>query len=122
MDSIKNNDALSSAGIAQTIDIDLTTISGSEDTLLPHDLLGYKVISVQVVWKDLTGTFDGNAEIIQSNNGSDFDRTSISTQLTSTNGSNTLYDNVFNGRYVGVRLNRGSIVTGTVQLIFILKV
>lgn len=117
----KHRDALGNAGFEQSFEVDVASIVAVKDLISDQDLLGLNIVSVQVVWSDLDGTKNGHVEVMESNDGINFYTTTLKTTLTSTSGNDMLSDDVFGGRFIGLKFSKHGLTGGKVKLTIVAK-
>ena len=78
------------------------------------------IVSVQIVSSNLIGAVGGTVTLVQSNDGGAWDDMEVSWELESS-GSFTLEKLSFSGKYLGVRVAKGSFTGGEISLHFIVK-
>lgn len=114
-----------SAGIGVIeIDFDLSTVSGAtKDFIFWDSLLSHRIISIQAVWKNLSGVLDAEIDIIQSHTGEEgtFDLAQCNTVMNLANDSRTLVKADFGGQYAGIRYTKNQVAAGTLSLHIIAK-
>lgn len=106
-----------------TINVEDLSVIGSTKDITLHDPFSLGAVrgSCQVVAKSLTGTLNGTVDLIQSNDGENWDLVGAQTTLSSANGSDTIETNAFSGKFLGVRVTKGGLTGGSLKLVFIIK-
>lgn len=102
-------------------EVDISGITTSKLFRVKDDLKGYSIIGVQAVSANLTGTLDGTIDLVESHDNINFDDTGASAVLSTADGSVTLKEVDFSGKYAGVQFTKIGITGGTITLIFIAK-
>lgn len=123
MDYTRPKNASGGAGGVHVVvsDFDISAMGSSKSFALPDDLLGFSILSIQGAWTGATGTLDGSVELLQSNDGSNFDETGTTFAVNSANGSNSLESVDFSGRYAGVKITKNNLTAGLLTLTLVVK-
>jgi len=83
----------------------------------PFHTQQFNHISVQCIWKNLTGTLNGTFSVLGSNNGVDFDEVVIPVNINTANGNDVILINSFPLVFIKVMFTINGITGGTFETI-----
>jgi len=101
---------------------DMSTLGAVTDIQI-HDPFSQGAIhvSAQVVSSGLTGTLDGTVDLIESNDGLNWNLMSHQTTLDTVSKSAILKESDFCCKFLGIRITKGQITAGAVKIILLAK-
>jgi len=102
-------------------DLDISTYSGSEMNRVIK-AMNWNIVSIQVAWKDLTGTLNGELTLQQRN--ADFlpwQETTLAANVDSAESTHIFENIEFGGESLNLKFDLAGITGGTVSIVYIGK-
>src|SRR3990167_9926473 len=98
---------------------DYDVLNGNNQFVYPIAIDHIKSVSIQIIWRDLVSIYDSSVEMIQSNNGVDFDTMDLMAVMSSENGSVTLADVSFPSQFLALKFSKNNCSGGKMTAILV---